>query len=97
MPKRMFQAAAKVPELPRVRFMKTAPPGSAKAFIDVTTTVASVIIEKQETATDVHALIRLDEKGDTVWSTLHQSEQEARWQAKHEYLLDDSAWTPCES
>jgi hypothetical protein len=95
MPKKIYQAAAKVPDLPRVRFMKNAPAGSKKAFVDVTLNVTSVVIEKLDSETDLHALIRLDEKGELVWRTLHQSEQEARWQAKHEYLLEDIDWTPC--
>ena len=95
MSKKLIQAKTKAPELPRVRFMRKAPPGSTPAFIDVTLQVASVVVESLENGTDACELVRLDEKGDQVWRTLHQSLQEARWQARHEYELEEKDWTNC--
>ncbi|MEI6236792.1 MAG: hypothetical protein WCT04_27345 [Planctomycetota bacterium] len=95
MPKKLSEANVTVPEYPRTRFIRTAPPGSTPAFQDVTLSVASILIETTDTRPDECALVRLDAKGDTVWRTIHPSEIEARWQATHEYCLEDAEWTVC--
>lgn len=95
MPKKLFEAKAHAPELPRVRFMRTLPAGSKPAFLDVTRDVASVFIELLEDGSDACALVRLDEKGADVWRTIHPSLEEARLQGTHEYQLEPRDWTPC--
>lgn len=95
MPKKLFKANANVPEMPTVRFMRKAAPGSEKSFTDVTRQVARLEIETLEDGTDACALLRLDEKGELVWRTLHQSVDEARWQATHEYLIEEKDWNAC--
>ena len=95
MPKKLFEAKAHAPELPRVRFMRTLPAGSKPAFQDVTRDVASVYIELMEDGSDNCALVRVDEKGDYVWRTIHPSLEEAKLQATHEYQLEPKDWTAC--
>ena len=96
MPIKLFQAKTQAPELPRVRFMRTEKAGSTPAFTDVTRNVASIYLEAQNDGSDMCALVRLDANGELVWRTLHPSLDEARWQAIHEYELEEKDWTPCE-
>ena len=95
MPKKLFEAKVIVPELPRVRFMRTLPAGSKPAFQDVTRDVASVFIEQLDDGGDTCALVRLDDKGADVWRTIHPSLHEARLQGTHEYQLEQKDWAAC--
>ena len=95
MQKTIFKADAHVPEMPTVRFMRKTAPGSDAPFTDVTRQVARLEIETLDNGTYACALQRLDEKGELVWRTIHQSSEEARWQAQHEYSLEEKDWSAC--
>ena len=94
MSRKIVEAKVKVPEYPRARFVRKALSGVTPAFIDVTLNIVSIYLESTDKG-DECALVRLDVNGGTVWRTVHPSQDEARWQAKHEFELVDSDWTPC--
>jgi hypothetical protein len=88
----LLSAAVHVPELPRARFLKRLPAGSAKPFEDVTGQVAFVNIVRVDDKDEALALERLDSDKKLVWSTRHYSVQEAQWQVEFEYELKLEAW-----
>lgn len=89
----LFSTAVTVPELPRVRFLKRMPAGWPKSFEDVTLGVTSVRIVSLSPDDSLLALERIGAGEALVWSTKHQSIEEARWQAQFEYGIEPAAWS----
>jgi hypothetical protein len=88
----LLSAAVIVPKLPRARFLKRLPPGSAQPFEDVTERVEFVNITRVGEHDSVLSLERLDGNRKPVWSTRHYTVEEAQWQAEFEYELNLEAW-----
>jgi hypothetical protein len=92
MAKKIFSANVRVPEYPRVRFFVKAPGEGKQGFLDITDRVARLIIEDLEDETGFCELQRLDDKGNLVWKTRHQSVQETKWHVEFEFGLPEEKW-----
>lgn len=92
MPKIVCHADARIPENPKVRFMRKNPAGSGAPFTDVTLQVARLEIEDLEDGSGACALIRRDAQGELIWRTRHASLQETKWQARFEYATEEADW-----
>lgn len=92
MPKKIFNAGVKAPDIPKVRYMRRKPPGEGSAFKDVTRDVSSVELELVNGTGGPCALVRRASGGEEVWRTLHQSVEEARTQALYEYDVKEQDW-----
>ena len=95
MPKKILEADACVPILPRVRFMRTSSASKA-GFTDVTNLVTQLEILVHNNGTETFVLLRLDSAGVEVWQTRHSSLDEAHWQARFEYGLEAQDWRACD-
>ena len=92
MAKKIFNAGAKAPDMPKVRYMRKAAAGPGAAFTDVTAAVRRVELELLNGDGGPCALVRLSEAGEEVWRTVHQSVDEARTQARYEYGVEAADW-----
>ncbi|HEY3325308.1 MAG TPA: hypothetical protein VGP72_32950 [Planctomycetota bacterium] len=95
MAKRILFSNVRVPECPRVRFMRKTGRADREKVEDVTGRVIKLIIEDSEDGSDFFSLLRLDVDGNVIWRTRHPSMQETKWQAEFEYGLPEERWEPC--
>lgn len=93
MPKIVLRADARMPDIPKVRFMRKNPEGSTPRYTDVTRQIARLEIEQLDEATGACSLLRRDAQGELIWRTKHQSLEETQWQAKFEYGTEVCDWS----
>jgi hypothetical protein len=91
MSKKIFYCNAKPPDIPKVRFMRKSA-GSGPAFTDVTVSISRIALELVNGESGPCALVRMGADGGEVWRTLHQSQDEARVQARYEYGVMEQDW-----
>lgn len=96
MPKIVLRADARMPDIPKVRFMRKNPEGSTPRYTDVTRQVSRLEIELIDEAAGTCALLRRDAQNELIWRTRHPSLEETQWQAKFEYGTEENEWQKIE-